>query len=270
MTGTTRPWAKIIAFVALTFAISSVFYVIMYLTGSARDIGVFWMWSPGVSAILTQWLFRGSIRDFGWNVGPIKYWLLGLLVPLLYALVIYGVAWATGLAGFKLPTLAYIAFLPVGLVAACIAALGEEIGWRGLLVPELSKLTTFTKTVLLTWIIWGVWHYPAIIFADYHSDAPRLFDLGALSITVLGLSVFTAWLRLRSGSLWPAVVWHGAHNLFIQEAFVHMSFDTGPTEYVIDDFGLGLVLATLALGYIFWRKRFELSRALNMPLRKAG
>lgn len=29
------------------------------------------------------------------------------MVPLLYAFVIYGMAWFTGLAGFRLPTLAY-------------------------------------------------------------------------------------------------------------------------------------------------------------------
>lgn len=270
MINTRRPWSKVITFVLLTFTISSVFYFVMFSTGSARDIGVLWMWSPAASAILTQWAFRGSIRDFGWRVGPKKYLLWGLTVPLLYALIIYAVAWTTGLAGFRQPTLAFLLFVPVGFVAACIAALGEEIGWRGLLIPELYKLTTFTKTALLTWIIWAVWHYPAILLADYHSQAPRLFDLFTLTTTVLGLSFFTAWLRLKSGSLWPVVLWHGAHNLFIQEVFLHLSTDVGPTEYLIDDFGLGVMLATLILGYVFWSKRFELPQTVSVQLEKAG
>ena len=260
-----KSWSKVVTFVLMTFAISAVFYGIMFVTGSARDIGVLWMWSPGVSAILTQWLFRGSIRDFGWGAGAKKYWLWGPGIPFVYALIIYGVAWMTGLAGFKPPTLAFVASIPIGFVASCVAALGEEVGWRGFLVPELCRLTTFTKASLLTWIIWAVWHYPAIILADYHSQAPRLFDLVSLTVTVLGLSIFTAWLRLRSGSLWPVVLWHGAHNLLIQGVFPHLSTDVGPTEYVIDDFGLGVMFATLILGYVFWRKRLELS-----GLEKAG
>jgi membrane protease YdiL (CAAX protease family) len=256
-------WGKVLTFVLLTFAISSIFYWIMYSTGSARDIGVLWMWSPAAGAILTQILFRGNLRDVGSGPGPKKYLLWGLMIPLVYALIIYGIAWATGLAGFRKPTPGYILFIPIGFVAACLAALGEEIGWRGLLVPELSRLTTFTSTALLTWIIWAVWHYPAILFADYHSQAPRLFDLSTLTITVLGFSFFTVWLRLKSGSIWPVVLWHGMHNLLIQEVFIHMSTATPVSKFIIDDFGIGVMLAASILGVVFWKKRFELMEPIR-------
>lgn len=256
-----RRWTKVVVFVLLTFAISSVFYAIMVSTGSAHDVGFLWMWSPALGAFLTLWMFHGNIRTMGWGLGQKRYLVIGLAVPLLYAGIIYGIAWATGLAGFRQPSLAYILFLPIGLVAACLAALGEEIGWRGFLVPELSRVTTFPKTVLLTWAIWSLWHYPAILFADYHSQAPRWFDLITLTISILGLSCFTTWLRIKSGSLWPVVMWHGAHNLFIQEAFMHMSTGTVLSKFIIDDFGIGLVVATLLLGLVCWRKRSELSRS---------
>jgi membrane protease YdiL (CAAX protease family) len=271
MVGTSWRWSKVIAFVLLTFAISSVFYFIMYSTGSARDVGALWMWSPAAAALLTQLLFHGNLRDMGWGLGQKKYWIWGLTIPLLYAGTIYGFAWATRLTGFRPPALAYNLFLPVGLAAACLAALGEEIGWRGLLVPELSRLTTFPKTVLLTWAVWSIWHYPAILLADYHSQAPRWFDLATLTISIFGLSCFTTWLRLKSGSIWPVVVWHGAHNLFIQSAFIHMSTETALSRFIIDDFGIGLVLATLILGFVYWKKRFEVSKFFPViqPLRKA-
>ncbi len=265
-----RRWSKVIAFVLLTFAISSIFYLIMYASRSARDVGVLWMWSPAIAAFLTSWLFRESIRNLGWGLGRKKYLLWGLAIPFFYACIIYGIAWITRLAVFRPPSLAYILFLPVGMVAACLAALGEEIGWRGFLVPELSKLASFSKTSLLTWAVWSVWHYPVILFADYHSQAPRWFDLTSLTISVLGLSFFTAWLRLKSESLWPVVVWHGAHNLFIQEAFIHMSADTPLSKFVIDDFGIGLVLATIVLGFVCWRKRFEVARHFIPQPKEAG
>jgi membrane protease YdiL (CAAX protease family) len=260
-------WSLVVVFLLLTFAISSVFYGSMVSTGTARNIGALWMWSPALAALLTAWIFHKSIRTMGWGLGSWKYSLWGLIIPLLYAGVIYGIAWLTGLAGFRPPTLAYLLFLPVGLVAACLAALGEEIGWRGFLVPELARLTTFPKTVLLTWVVWSVWHYPAILFADYHSLAPRWFDLTTLTLSILGLACFTTWLRLKSGSIWPVVLWHGAHNLFLQEAFIHMSTATPLSRFFIDDFGIGLVIAALILGIVSWKKRSELSQFFSSGLR---
>lgn len=257
----TKSRNKIIIFLLLTFAISSGCYYLMASTGSAADVVVLWMWSPGVAAVLTQLLFRDSIRAFGWRLGEAKYLFWGFVIPLLYGLLIYGVAWATGLAGLRKPSAGVLAAIPLGFVAACFAALGEEIGWRGLLIPELSKITTFTKASLVTWVVWAIWHYPAIIFADYHSEAPRWFDLSTLTAAVLGMSILTAWLRLRSGSLWPVVLWHANHNLFIQGVLLNMTIDTGVTEYVVDDFGIGVLLSALIAGYIFWRKRGELEKA---------
>ena len=90
---------KVLVYLILTFGISSVFYYHMLSTGSVGDVGVVWMWSPGIAAILTQLLFRGSLCDFGWRPGKPRYLPLGFVVPLLYASVIYVTVWLTGLGG---------------------------------------------------------------------------------------------------------------------------------------------------------------------------
>lgn len=262
MTRSMRTQKKIVTFVLLTFAISSISYYVMIRTGTARSVALWWMWTPAMAAILTQLLFRESLREFGWRPGRARYLLLGAVIPLLYAVVIHGTAWVTGLGRFRMQSpVRLLVFATVGFVVACWAALGEEIGWRGFLVPEVAKITTFTRTALASGIIWAVWHYPAVIFADYSSGASVWFDLFTLTMGVMGMSFFVAWLRLKSGSIWPAVLWHGAHNLFIQQIFLDMTTDTGVTRYVVDDFGLGVLLSVLILGYIFWRKRSELPDA---------
>ncbi len=250
---------KIGVFLLLTILISSVFYVFMVSTGSAGRIGGFWMWSPGIAAILTKFIFRENLKGIGWQLGDRKYLILGLAIPLLYALVIYGFVWTTGLGEFTpQPIIKVLIYSTAGLVFACFAALGEEIGWRGFLVPELNKITSFTKAALITGIIWTVWHYPAMIFAEYKSDAPFTFQLILFTITVISFSFFSAWLRIKSGSIWPVVLWHGVHNLFIQQIFFSMTSDTGITEYFIDDFGVGVTLASVIIGFIFWMRREEL------------
>lgn len=270
---TLGPWgsprSKILVYLVFTFGISSISYYYMLSTGSAESVALPWMWSPGIAAIVTQLLSRHRFRELGWRPGPIRYLLLGYVTPLIYGLAIYSIVWVTGLGGFQarplvlagipMPFLVSLVVLSLlGLIPACGTALGEEIGWRGLLVPELARITTFARTALLTGIIWAVWHYPAIIFADYHSSAPRSFDLLSITISVLGMSVFTAWLRLKTGSIWPAVLWHGNHNLLIQSILLRMTVDTGVTEYLVDDFGVGVLISSLLLGYVFWRKRREL------------
>jgi membrane protease YdiL (CAAX protease family) len=147
---------------------------------------------------------------------------------------------------------------PIGLICI-VTALGEEIGWRGLLVPELSKEFPFTATALISGIIWVVWHYPQILFANYNNpSAPAWFGLICFTVMLLGMSFAFAWLRLRSGSLWTAVLLHGSNNLFIQIIFTPVTGRTGMAPYVIGEFGAGLALAAVLVAYLFWRKRGNL------------
>ncbi|UCC50697.1 MAG: CPBP family intramembrane metalloprotease [Anaerolineaceae bacterium] len=60
----------------------------------------------------------------------------------------------------------------LGVLQARLPALGEEIGWRGFMVPQLAKLTSFNKTALIGGVIWGIWHVPIIIFGGYNNGAP--------------------------------------------------------------------------------------------------
>jgi len=222
---------KIIIFLVLTFTCSSISYYVMITTGTAHKIGALWMWSPGIAAILTKLFFRESLKDFGWQAGEQKYLVLGLGIPLLYALIIYNFVWITGLGKFSPQPLSQIGiFATAGLIFACLAGLGEEIGWRGFLIPELIKITSFTRAAYVTGIIWAIWHYPAIIYADYNRPTLLFFQLLVFTVAVMGYSILTAWLRLKSGSIWPAVLWHGGHNLFIQQIFMMLTRDTGFTS----------------------------------------
>jgi membrane protease YdiL (CAAX protease family) len=278
-----RPVQKITVFVVLTAALSSLFYYLAISTHSfSTAIGLGLMWSPGLAAIATQLTFNRSLRGLGWKPGSAKYLLAGYGLPLAYVVVVYGAVWLLGLGRLDLGALAQFvaqagvpAAGPLGavgnyLVAAltlqfflnCVAALGEEIGWRGLLVPELARTTTFTKTALISGAVWAVWHWPALLSGVYNgADIPIWFGLICFTIMVLGLSFPIAWLRLKSGSLWVAVVLHAAYNLFIETIFNHLTSSTGPTPYVIGEFGLGLALAGLAVGYVFWRLRHAVEPA---------
>ncbi len=95
-----------------------------------------------------------------------------------------------------------------------ISTFGEEFGWRAYLMPKLLPLGS-KKAVLLSGLIWGVWHWPLILmgynFGTAYPGAPWLGLLGMVWISV-GLGIIFSWLTLRSKSIWPAVIAHGGVN----------------------------------------------------------
>jgi membrane protease YdiL (CAAX protease family) len=149
-----------------------------------------------------------------------------------------------------------------GLARSLSSALGEEIGWRGFLVPELARKFSFTATALISGIIWSVWHYPGLIFADYNSGTATWYALTCFTVMVIAMSFVFAWLRLKSGSLWTGALLHASHNLYIQTIFTPLTRDTGKTAWFIDEFGAVLPLVTIAVAVYFWTRRGELSETL--------
>jgi len=267
---------RIATYLGLTFALSAVFYILIICAGTIGTGGGLYvlglMWCPGLAAMATALLYDRSLRGLGWRLGSPRYLVLAYTLPLAYAAVAYGAVWALGLgafgtaalpAGQSLPT--FLAFnATVGIVSSLLSATGEEIGWRGFLVPELARVTGFAGTALLSGAIWAAWHMPLILFADYHSRAPLWFALACFAVMIVGVSFAFAWLRLRSGSLWPAALLHASHNLFIQQVFDPLTQDTGTTAYLVGEFGLMLALAGIVVALFFWRlqpREVRLARA---------
>jgi membrane protease YdiL (CAAX protease family) len=87
----------------------------------------------------------------------------------------------------------------IGMVHSIANALGEEIGWRGFLVPELFKTTGLTGTALFSGVVWALWHYPVLIGADYNAGTPTWYGLTCFTVMVLAISFIFAWMRLKIG-----------------------------------------------------------------------
>ena len=96
-----------------------------------------------------------------------------------------------------------------------IAAFGEELGWRGYLLPMLIEGLGESRAVLLNGVLWGIAHAPLVCFGlNYTGEYPGAPFTGILMMVVFAtvLGVFMSYLTLRSGSIWPACIAHGAVN----------------------------------------------------------
>jgi len=153
------------------------------------------------------------------------------------------------------PLLFHILFsITFGIVIKSIFTLGEEWGWRGFLVTKLLQITSAVKTALLSGVIWAVWHYPMIMFADYNGRTPVWFSLVCFSVMIIGMSFLFTWMWIKTKSIWTVVLLHASHNLFIQQIFDPFTYDTGYTKFFINEFGIGAFVIGLVLMSIFWKK----------------
>ena len=258
---------KILIYLLLAFALSSIFYYLILSPGKGK-MGTYLvmglMWCPGVAGLATRLIYQGNLRGIGWGWGKTRYQVASYLVPLVGGLLVYGIAWLTGLAGWKGATsgrplwMSLLLLLTVGFLMNFVFALGEELGWRGLLVPELAKVTSFGWTAAISGAVWILYHYPLILFGDYHSAAPRWWALLFFTLDIAVASVGFAWLRLRSGSVWTGVILHASHNLFLQQVFDPLTVNRGKTEYWTTEFGLGITLFYAVVAWWCWRRRGEL------------
>ncbi|MEO1623558.1 MAG: CPBP family intramembrane glutamic endopeptidase [Bacteroidota bacterium] len=273
----------VMTFLLLLFGLSGIFYwLIIGADASSGGAGLYslgLMWCPGIAAIATLLINRRSLKELGWTWGKTSYQWRSYLIPFLYTAIAYLVIWIMGWGRFyneetveklsgmfgaeamsdEMVIALYVLIYGVlGIIPGAIMALGEEIGWRGFLVPELMKTQGYVKTSLLIGLLWGLWHLPLLLFGEYNSGTSAWFSAPCFLTLTLGVSFVYTWFRIQSGSLWTAVFLHASHNLFVQEIFSPLTADAGFTEYFVGEFGVALPVVVLGFAVYFWNKRDEL------------
>ncbi len=108
-------------------------------------------------------------------------------------------------------TAAAILYAPV---LNMLPTFGEELGWRAYLLPHLGEMNR-QKALIMSGIIWGVWHWPVILMGQNYGLEYFGYPFTGLAAMVwftLSVGIFFGWLSQKSGSVWPAVIAHGALN----------------------------------------------------------
>lgn len=114
---------------------------------------------------------------------------------------------------YMLATCASIVYVPFINI---ITAIGEEVGWRGFLYPELNKSFGKIGTWLIGGTIWGAFHFPSMIFGGYEYGFDYLgkpvLGLIAFTITCIALGILEEIVYSRTKCIWYAALLHGSFN----------------------------------------------------------
>lgn len=107
--------------------------------------------------------------------------------------------------------------LVLGPIMNFVTCFGEEWGWRGYLLPKMKEKFSTIPLLLISGVIWGLWHAPlTIVGHNYGVGYPGFPFTGILAMclfcTVMG--VFLSYVSLKTKSCIPAVLGHGAVNSF--------------------------------------------------------
>lgn len=192
------------------------------------------MWLPAVSALAALCVaIAESDAPFSlksllscFRVCHVKYVLLACFLPLCYLLPPYVVYWAMNPAGFAYSGVSLLVavrectpVLVLGIFLSLVTALGEEIGWRGFMFPALESRHGLDAALLVSSLVWVVWHFPLILGAGYAEGTPLWYSLLSFALCVFPIGVIAGLLTHKSRSVWPAAFLHAAHNNYDQSVF---------------------------------------------------
>ena len=195
------------------------------------------MWVPALATVLTiKFVTREGFAIVNFRFGSWKPYLTsGLLVPICFGFI-YGLTWLLGFDqpdwgleqflatirwtdGTDLPPMpSPVLVLPVLFVVTLVIVpfinglfgFGEELGWRGYLLPKLMVLGKL-KAYLLLGIVWGLWHLPLILIGFTYPGQPILGTLAFIALTItLGIYINELTLSHKSSILAGWV--HGVFN----------------------------------------------------------
>jgi len=226
--------------------------------------------APGLASVFTRLLRHEGFADvsFRWR-GPRmrSAFLLAFGLPLVVGAVAYGFAYLFGLARFDPPAFPVAVSSPLGQLVAILAFSGtvgvllvllsdggEEIGWRGYMLPRMLQARV-PQPIIVSSLIWGVWHLPVVFAGVYAVGPSRILTAAGLMVAALGFGAILAWLRLSTGSIWPCIFAHAAWNSLINGGF------TFATQKATENMWIGetgiLVAVTLVIAALLLRRSWS-------------
>jgi membrane protease YdiL (CAAX protease family) len=224
------------------------------------------MWTPAFAAFTCRSIYKDRYAHLSLQLvfKSMQIWqmcVVAIVAPLFIGVCAYGFAWGTGLMRwfpFRASANTSLAFsflhlspsfpvlLAFGLgliIVEIFSAAGEEIGWRGYLLPRLIAAEV-PYPVVVNGLIWSLWHLPLVLVSVAVPGVPPLVSGGIFIVSITSLGALIARLSLSTGNLWPAILCHAAWNGWLLEVFDGFTHGAGTSLWTGEN---GILVAAFAL-----------------------
>src|ERR671910_411076 len=218
---------------------------------------VLWSCTPTVAALIMllvvtrEGYSREGWKSLGLHRLGLNVWWIAFGATLLITVAASAVVWVTPLASFTMPEGGIlnpvINFLIQFAILVLTFALGEEIGMRGYLQPHLMSLGR-TRALFVVGLVWATWHMPLYYFmAKLLPVGNVLFFLPLFYGTIVAASFLFGYLRIYTGSPWPASIAHSVHNAAwaVLGALTVTSSPVLVNLYLVGDYGILILIGTV-------------------------
>ena len=265
-------WLRVIIFVIIANAIG--FAYVYLLDDMINKNSFFIMFAPTTAHILTRLITREKFDTEELMLhahlkGNIKYYLYSIPFVLLSNLISLILIIAVCIDNYKLSDylnsdtiidLLIIVFLGIGIsFTAFFICFGEEFGWRAYLTPKLEKLLPEPIALIISGIIWGLWHAPVIKSAGLNfGTGYKFFPYAgyiAMSIFAIFIGSFLTWLTKKTKSIYPASICHSLidsisfFGLFLPQEFLEKTSQPGQLSF---NSGVLSMSAGAVIGTVFF------------------
>ena len=242
---------RLLIYLGLAFGMAWLVFFVFILTGHTwsgstpelMSLVSFGMLAPTAAHIITRKItgegFRLSGKDsmmLGIDLKGKKwlFFLVAVILPVIYASLGDVIIWLSCPEAFRITdvrpfvAIIYPLLAVVSGVVLSFAALGEELGWRGYMMPKLIELIGMPKAIITGGIIWGLWHAPlTCVGHNYGMDYPGFPYVGIILMCLMCMALGTVltYVTIKTGSIWPAAFMHAINNSSPSVMVVFMNHD---------------------------------------------
>ncbi|MGN1101599.1 MAG: CPBP family intramembrane glutamic endopeptidase [Huintestinicola sp.] len=233
--------------------------------------------APAIANYLTRLITKEGFKDklYAANFsGNMKYYILAAVLPV----VVYMLSgYITGMAyipdysvteAINGDNITGIVYEVLRIVSTSVLLFplyfGEEYGWRAYLTPKLKTLMPKPAALIVSGIIWGMWHAPMVYLGHNFGTNYSLFPYGGyivMSVYCIFVGCLLTWLTEKTGSIYPACICHAVNNnigtfmlaIFLSAGMTDEIYSVKQFEIVTLDF-FPMTIVCIPFMFLLFRK----------------
>lgn len=251
-------------FLLFTIVCSALIDTIIIIQG-AMGLAVFLMWVPALAAVIAGWIsqkemkktisWKMLLKNIGFSKMKFRWVIYSCVIPLLYIGIPYIIFWNISPGSLNLHTASVqqlVIMSLLGILVGLLTALGEEVGWRGCLVPALAERLGEKKALVFSSLFWGIWHLPILVSGLYMSGTPNWYKIAAFFLMILPVGMIYGMVAMKTKSVWSAALLHAAHNTFDQTIFGPITV-ASQKMFFVSETGIFTIVCAWVLAVILFR-----------------